>query len=116
MAETSTLEITTQEMKRVDLFTISGRVDSSTAPDLEEALQGRLDSGRYNLVLDMSDVNYLSSAGLRAMVSALRTCKRKGGDVRVADPSERVQEVLELAGLDALFESYDDVTVAVGSF
>lgn len=116
MAETSTLEITTQEMKRVDLITVSGRVDSSTAPELEEALQGRLDDGRYNLVLDLSDVNYLSSAGLRAMVSALRTCKGKGGDVRVAAPSERVQEVLELAGLDALFKSYDDVTLAVGSF
>jgi len=116
MAETSTLEITTQEMKRVDLLTVSGRVDSSTAPELEDAFQGRLNNGRYNLVLDMSEVNYLSSAGLRAMVSALRTCKKKGGDVRVADPSERVQEVLELAGLDALFESYDDVTLAVGSF
>ncbi|MDX1688775.1 MAG: STAS domain-containing protein [Candidatus Promineifilaceae bacterium] len=116
MAETSTLEITTQEMKRVDLITVSGRVDSSTAPELEEALQERLNDGRHNLVLDLSDVNYLSSAGLRAMVSALRACKKKGGDVRVANPSERVQEVLELAGLDALFESYDDVTLAVGSF
>ncbi len=116
MAETSTLEITTQEMKRVDLITVSGRVDSSTAPELEEALQGRLDDGRHNLVLDLSDVNYLSSAGLRAMVSALRACKKKGGDVRVANPSERVEEVLELAGLDALFESYDNVTLAVGSF
>ena len=116
MSDGSTVEITTQEMKRVDLITISGRVDSSTAPELEEVLQERMDQGHHNLVLDFSGVNYLSSAGLRAMVSALRTCKGKGGDVRVAEPSERVQEVLELAGLDTLFKSYDDVTAAVGSF
>lgn len=110
------LDISVQSLKRVDLITLSGRVDSSTAPELEETLEDRIDEGRYNLVLDLSDVNYLSSAGLRALVSALRTCKKKGGDVRIANPSERVSEVMSLAGLDSLFSMYDDVTVAVGSY
>lgn len=110
------LDISVQSLKRVDLITLSGRVDSSTAPELEETLEDRIDEGRYNLVLDLSDVNYLSSAGLRALVSALRTCKKKGGDVRIANPSERVSEVMSLAGLDSLFTMYDDVTVAVGSY
>jgi anti-anti-sigma factor len=61
-------------------------------------------------------VNYISSSGLRTLVTALRASKKKGGDVRLANPSERVQEVLGLAGLDTLFESYDDVTAAVGSY
>jgi anti-anti-sigma factor len=110
------VEIETQAMKRVDLLTVNGRIDSSTAPDLDEALQDRMDAGRYNLVLDMSGVSYLSSAGLRALVAALRACKKKGGDVRIATPSNRVSEVMQLAGLDSLFQSFDDVTVAVGSF
>ena len=110
------LDISVQSLKRVDLITVSGRVDSSTAPDLEETLEDRMNNGRHNLVLDMSDVGYLSSAGLRALVSALRTCKKKGGDVRIANPSERVSEVMSLAGLDSLFTMYDDVTVAVGSY
>jgi anti-sigma B factor antagonist len=110
------LDISVQSLKRVDLITLSGRVDSSTAPDLEETLEDRMNQGRHNLVLEMSDVNYLSSAGLRALVSALRTCKKKSGDVRIANPSERVSEVMSLAGLDSLFSMYDDVTVAVGSY
>lgn len=110
------LDMSVQSFKRVDLITVSGRVDSSTAPELEETLEDRMNEGRYNLVLDFSDVNYLSSAGLRALVSALRTCKKKGGDVRIASPSERVSEVMSLAGLDSLFTMYDDVTVAVGSY
>lgn len=110
------VDINTQSMKRVDLITVSGRVDSSTSHELEEALQASIDQGRCDLVLDMSDVAYLSSAGLRALVAALRTCKKKGGNVVIATPSERVSEVLGLAGLDSLFESYDDITLAVGSF
>jgi anti-anti-sigma factor len=110
------LEINVQEMKRVDLITVAGRVDSSSAPELEQALEERTGQGRYNLVLEMSGVTYLSSAGLRALVSTLRNCKRRGGDVRIANPSERVQEVMELAGLDVLFDTFDDVTVAVGSY
>jgi anti-sigma B factor antagonist len=110
------MEISITPMKRVDLLRISGRVDSSTSSELDDVLQKRLDEGRSNLVLDLSDVHYMSSSGLRSLVSALRASKKKGGDVRIASPSERVQEVLGLAGLDTLFESYDDVTAAVGSF
>ena len=110
------MEISITPMKRVDLVVVSGRVDSSTSTELDDVLQNRLDEGRSNLVLDLSDVHYMSSSGLRSLVSALRESKKKGGDVRIASPSERVREVLGLAGLDSLFESYDDVTAAVGSF
>lgn len=110
------MEISITPMKRVDLVVVSGRVDSSTSTELDEVLQTRLDEGRSNLVLDLSEVHYMSSSGLRSLVSALRESKKKGGDVRIASPSERVREVLGLAGLDSLFESYDDVTAAVGSF
>jgi anti-sigma B factor antagonist len=110
------MEITITPMRRVDLFKVSGRVDSSNSGELDDALQARLDEGHSNLVLDLSEVNYISSSGLRSLVSALRASKKKGGDLRLARPSDRVQEVLGLAGLDSLFESYDDVTAAVGSY
>jgi anti-anti-sigma factor len=50
------------------------------------------------------------------MVSALRDCKKRRGDVRLAQPSERVEEVLSLAGLDSLFQVHDSTVAAVGSF
>jgi anti-sigma B factor antagonist/stage II sporulation protein AA (anti-sigma F factor antagonist) len=58
----------------------------------------------------------MSSAGLRALVAAHRDCRKKGGDVHIAAPSERVTEVLSLAGLDAIFEVFPDKAAAVGSF
>jgi anti-anti-sigma factor len=64
----------------------------------------------------MGGVEYISSAGLRAMVALLRECKKHKGDVRLATPSDRVVEVLSLAGLDTLFDVYDSEAAAVGSF
>jgi anti-sigma B factor antagonist len=110
------MEVNTQNFKRVDLVTVSGRVDSSNAPELDQALKDLTGAGRCNLVLDLSQVDYMSSAGLRSLVSSLRDCKRKGGDVRLATPSVRVSEVLNLAGLDSIFQIYDSTTEAVGSF
>lgn len=110
------LTIDSEEMKRVDLITVRGRIDSTNASELEDALQAVMENGRYNVVLNLSDVTYMSSAGLRALVSALRESKKRRGDVRLAAPSDRVVEVLELAGLLPLFETYEDDTLAVGSF
>lgn len=110
------MEITVREMNRVDLISVSGRVDSSTAPQLGEALNAQIGSGTSNLVLDLADVEYLSSAGLREMVAALKKVKQNGGDLRLCTPSDRVMEVLDLAGLDSIFQVFDDQVTAVGSF
>jgi len=114
------LTINLESLKRVDLLTVSGRIDSSNASELDDALKKIMSSKRYNIVVNLSGVSYMSSAGLRALVSALRTCKSNRGDVRLSQLSDRVAEVLDLAGLTAsespLFQTFDDDTVAVGSF
>jgi anti-anti-sigma factor len=110
------MEISSSEMKRVQLFEVVGRVDSNNAGELGAALDSVVDDGKNNLVLDLSGVEYMSSAGLREMVRVLKRVKRSGGDLRIANPSDRVKEVLELAGLDTIFEVYPTQVEAVGSF
>jgi anti-sigma B factor antagonist len=110
------MTISIESFRRVDLVTVSGRVDSSNASDLDDAFKGLADSGRYRYVVDLGEVPYMSSAGLRALVSAIRTNKKSGGDLRLTPPSDRVTEVLKLAGLDSIFVVYDDSTAAVGSY
>ena len=112
----SSLKISTESYKRASLITAVGRIDSSNATQFDSTLKDVLSGGQHNLAIDLSQVNYMSSAGLRAIVAAQRECKKKGGDVRLAAPSERVAEVLSLAGLNSVFTVYDNVTAAVGSF
>ncbi len=115
MSDTA-VNVSVESMKRVDLVTVNGRIDSSNAPQFEGSLKDLTENGRHNLVLNLSGVSYMSSAGLRTLVSTLKECKKRGGDVRLAAPSERVAEVLSLAGLDSLFKVYEDDTAAVGSY
>lgn len=110
------LKINVEEYKRADLIEVSGRIDSSNASELEGAFKGLADEGRYQLVVEGSGVEYMSSAGLRALVAALRESKKHRGDLRIANPSERMQEVLNLAGLDSVFGIYEDATSAIGSY
>ena len=110
------MDITISEMKRVTLIEISGRIDSTNATKLGEALNEQIDAGRHQLVADLSRVDYMSSAGLRELVSAVKKLRKLNGDLRVASPSGRVKEVLDLAGLDSIFQMFTTPVEAVGSF
>jgi len=110
------MDIEVKEMARVALLTVKGRVDSNTAQTLGEKLKTQINKGNRYIVADLAGVEYMSSAGLRELVSALKTVKNTGGDVRIAAPSDRVKEVLDLAGLTSVFIIFDDAVSAVGSF
>lgn len=110
------MEINTTQYKNCDLVKPTGRIDSSTAPQLAEVLEEITEAGRYKIVLDMSNVDYMSSAGLRVLINAQKTAKRLNrGEVVLACVPERVYEALDLAGFVPLFRFYDDVTSAVGN-
>ncbi|HEY6041547.1 MAG TPA: STAS domain-containing protein [Anaerolineae bacterium] len=110
--------VTTKELKRVDLVQVTGRVDSATAPQLEQALQKTIDAGRYNIVVDLADAEYMSSAALRALISAQKQVKHgmRSGDVRIANMPDRIRKAFELAGFLELFQIHESEADAVGSF
>ena len=110
------MNIETRELKHVSVVKITGRVDSATAPDVERALQDLIEADRHQVVLDLHDTEYMSSAGLRVLVSTLKAARKSGGDLKLAQLSGRVKEVLDLAGLTPVFNIYDDVVEAVGAF
>lgn len=111
------MEITTQELKHCDVVKVKGRVDSSTAPEFAAALEKINSENRFKIVVDMTELDYMSSAGFRALLAAQRNCKRytRGELVLVAVP-DRIREALELAGFTELFKSFDDSVAAVDSF
>lgn len=106
-----------KEFKHCTVIEIVGRVDSSTSPQLTQTLEKVTDDGNFKLVLDMSGLEYMSSAGFRALLATQRNCKRYNrGEVVLASVPERIREALELAGFTELFKTYEDALAAVGSF
>jgi len=110
------MEIEVKEYKRVSVLTVTGRIDSATSNEFESKLNELTEAGRVNLVLDLSNVEFISSAGLRVLVTTRKGVKGAGGDVVLAKPSSQVIETLEIAGLDVLFEKYDTREEAVAYF
>src|SRR5512147_3087840 len=110
------MNIETRELKHVSVVKVSGRVDSLTAPEMEQTLQDLINTDRNQVVLDLQDTEYMSSAGLRVMVSTLKAAKKNGGDLKLAQLSPRVKEVLDLAGLTPVFNVHADLIEAVGAF
>lgn len=111
------MEITTQEFKHCDLIKVKGRVDSATAPDFSKALEKANNAGRFKIAVDLSELEYMSSAGFRALLATQRNCKKYNrGELVLISVPERIREALELAGFTELFKTFDDTVAAVGSF
>lgn len=110
------LDIEVQSLKKVDIVKLKGRIDSANVAEFEGAINALQQQGRHCLVLDMAELNYMSSAGLRVMVSALKAARNKSGNVVVAAPTTNMVDTLKLVGFHTLFPHYDDVLKAVDSF
>ncbi len=111
------LDVKQQELKNCDLFILSGRVDGNTAPAFELAVRNAQDKGHYKLVINLAEVSYMSSAGLRILISSSKEAKKhRGGGVRLAEINNSIANVLDLAGLTVLFKIYDSQSEAIESF
>ena len=86
-----------KELNGQDLvIALEGRLDTTTSPELENELKGSLD-GVANLTFDLAALDYISSAGLRVLLSAQKTMNKQG-DMVVKNVSEEIMEVFEVTG------------------
>jgi anti-anti-sigma factor len=83
-----------------------GRLDAVTVPALETAIDEQLAARHFRLIIDLSEVGYMSSSGLRALLRARRQAQAGGGDVVLCAMNERVTEVFEMIGFNNLFKIY----------
>ena len=83
------------EGKNVTLV-LSGRLDTSTAPELEVAVKASVE-GTENLIFDFKELDYISSAGLRVLLSALKMMSKQGS-MKITNVSESVSEVFDITG------------------
>ena len=82
---------------------ITGRLDTTTAPNLETTVK-ELSEDVKELVFDISGVEYISSAGIRVIISAHKKMKSNQGTMRIEKANEQVLEVFEMTGLSEMLE------------
>jgi len=100
----------------VSVLRVSGYVDTTTSPDLERRLQALLREQRYHVVVDLSKVEYISSAGWGIFISEIREIREHGGDLKLAGMVPDVREVFDLLEFENILQSYPDADLAVASF
>ncbi len=112
------MEIKVEPMKRCDLAVLSGMIDSASAPDLEKNLLELIEGGTRNLAINLREVTFISSPGLKALLAAQIRVRRKipPGEVVLSEIPPNLREVLELVGMQHLFRFYEHDVEAVGSF
>jgi anti-anti-sigma factor len=115
----------TPEQKRADIMDIiekksgqarvlelNGRLDATTSPMLDEALNRAVDEANY-VVIDFSDLSYISSAGLRTILSGAKKVQKKKGELRLAALDGMVKEVFQLAGFYDMLPVYETQDLAL---
>jgi anti-sigma B factor antagonist len=111
------MEISTTNYKRCDVVYFKGRIDSASAPKLQEEFNKLLEEKNFRIVFNMIDVSFISSAGLRVLISTQKNCKRfNRGELVLVNVPENIKAALDLAGFTALFQIFDSEVAAVGSF
>jgi anti-anti-sigma factor len=93
------MEISSLKDGDLTLFKIAGRMDSMTGPNVESAVGAAIGGGSHHLVLDMSGVAYISSAGLRAILVAAKAARDAGGGLMVFGLQLSVRDAFDVSGL-----------------
>jgi len=93
------LEITEEKIHGAVKFVLKGRVNAASADSLEYRLENALTEGQKNLVVNMSQVEYLSSVGIRVILKIYKKAAEAGGKFSVERPSENVKNVLGMVAL-----------------
>ena len=108
------MEISKTEYKRCDLVKVTGRVDSSTAPELEKAFTAVIEGGKSGIVLDMEDVEFLSSRGIWVLLEAQKACRRDHGKLVLVNVNDNMHQTLDLAldGFHFLTQEFAHLCIA----
>ena len=110
------MKITQRVEGDVTVILPDGRIDTLAADEMDQALQAAVAGGSHKIVVDMSEVEYISSAGLRTLAAVLVKSRAEGGDMKLAALNERVARVFNIIGFDLLMSLHGTSDAAIADF
>lgn len=100
----------------ISIIRVDGVIDTLTATNLEEVLDRILKRERYNIILDLAGVDYISSAGWGIFISRIKEIRENRGDIKLANMVPNVYEIYELLEFDNILNAFENVNLAKTSF
>lgn len=112
------MQLEQRDAGNVAIITISGDITLNSGGDvlLKDKVQSLIQQGQKNLLIDLSRVSYVDSAGLGQLVQAYATTKNKGGSLKLVNVTKRLQDLLVVTKLLTVFDTFDDESAALASF
>jgi anti-sigma B factor antagonist len=106
-----------QEVGGVVVLELSGKImGGPDASLLNDKLHELIDKGKTKVIADLNKVNWMNSSGLGILIGGLTTMRNNGGDLKLANVTDRIQSLLMITKLLTVFETHDSIDKAVASF
>ena len=111
------MKFNTSEVYNAAVFSFKGKLmGGPEAQDFHDALQGYLDQGKKNIIVDMRGVKFVNSSGIGNLVRGFSTVKDAGGQLKLAGVTDKIDGLLSITKLNSVFEQHKTVEDAANSF
>lgn len=107
------MDITQEKQGNINIIKIKGRLDASTAGKLGETLGEYLVDEKVRILVDCESLDYISSAGLRVLLSSAKELKKKNGKICLSTLNPNVKQVFEISGFTSIFPIYESIKDAL---
>ena len=110
------MDISTRKREGVNVVSLSGSLDTNTSSQAEARLQKLIDGGSLKILIDLTGIDYISSAGLRILLVVSKRLGKSGGKLRLCSLNETVQEVFDISGFSMIFDLFESEDQAMMDF
>ena len=107
------MEITEETRGKVKVVGLRGRLDANSSPLVEKQLQALMDRGEDRVVLDLSELTYISSLGLRVFIAVAKNIQKANGKLALAGLNDHIYEIFKIARFTNIFSIYPSCDEAV---
>lgn len=112
----SNFSVAFRDVRSATILEICGELDAHTAPEFESAIKKCRDEAKINLIVNGSDLDYISSAGLGVFMAFIEEIRTLGGDIKICNLQSKVYDVFDLLGFPRIYHIVDTEEEAVSLF
>ncbi len=110
------MQIDIKEVDNIKVVQFTGNLDTNTAPEAENRINGLLDDAAAKILINFENLNYISSAGLRVLLATAKKMMATGGSLKICSLNKTVQEVFDISGFNTILSLEANEADALAAF